>query len=447
MESKETVHDVIVLGAGIAGLTVAYRARQAGKSVRLFEKSSRAGGPIRSERVDGYLLEHGPSTVLPREEIMSLVQHLDLDDKLLFSPPGLPRFVRFHGKLRQVPTSPAEFLASGLLSVPGRLRVLIEPLVRRRKNGGDETLLAFARRRLGAEAAERLVAPLVSGVWAGDAGALSAGSAFPSLRDWEKRYGSLAVGAVASRRSSKKTSAPKRLMSFYDGLETLPRAIAQALSNEITLNAPATELRPGPVWTVRAGDHEAKGRSVVVTVPAFEAAPLVAPFAADAALALGQIPYAPVAVLHLGIPADRVGRAPHGFGYLVVPSEPSDILGCLWSSTLFGGRAPEGRHLLTVIMGGARRPDLAALPENELVARALGDLRDIMKVSGRPDFIRVARHPQGIPQYTVGHADRIETISKAEQTFPGLRFAGNYIAGISVGDVIRHAAALAAGDL
>jgi protoporphyrinogen/coproporphyrinogen III oxidase len=451
---NSTPIDVIVIGAGIAGLTAAYRARQAGRSVLVFEKAARPGGPIRSERVDGYLLEYGPNTVQPKGEMMSLILELGIDGKMLLADPRMPRFVRFNGALHAVPNSPAGLLKTRLLSLSGRLRLLAEPFVPRLAGDGDESLLGFARRRLGGEVAERLVSPFVSGVWAGDPDQLSAVSSFPRLRHWESRHGSLLRGALAERRRAKGSPAvPRGLLSFYDGLETLPRALAETLGTDLRLGSGADEIapeQPAPaetIWRVRAGGEAFLARNVVLATPAHEAAGLLSRFAPAAASALEAMPYVPVAALHLGFRQELVGHRPNGFGFLTVPSESPDILGCLWSSSLFGGRAPDGHHLFTVFMGGARRRDLLSLPDNELLNRALGDLQPTMRLTGRPSFIRVTRFDRAIPQYTLGHGRRLLTLAKTEKLFPGLKFAGNYLEGISVGDVIRQATTLVGSEL
>jgi oxygen-dependent protoporphyrinogen oxidase len=444
----------VVLGAGISGLTVAYRARQAGRSVRVFEKSDRVGGPIRSERVDGFLLEHGPNTVQPKGEMMALIDELGLSGKLLLGDPRLPRFVRFNGSLHPVPASPRAFWNSKLLSISGRLRLLAEPFISPLATDTDENLMSFARRRLGTEIAERLVAPFVSGIWAGDPEQLSAMSAFPLLYRWEARHGSLLRGALADRRRANGSRAvPKGLLSFYDGLDTLPRALAQAMGPDLVLGTSADEIFPeqpipGDVlWRVRIGGNTLSAKNIVLAIPAYEASNLVARFAPGAAAALAAVPYVPVSVLHLGFRQETVGLNPHGFGFLSTPSEAPDVLGCIWSSSLFGGRAPEGHHLLTAYMGGSRRRDLVALPDNELLNRALTDLQPTMELRGRPTFIRVSRYEKAIPQYTLGHGRRMLTLAKTEKLFPGLKFSGNYLGGIAVGDVIRQATTLAGNEL
>lgn len=451
--NKNTV-DVVVLGAGISGLTVAYRARQAGRSVRVFEKSDRVGGPIRSERIEGYLIEHGPNTVQPKGELMALIDELGLDGKMLLADPRLPRFVRFAGGLHPVPMSPGAVFKTKLLSVGGRLRLLAEPFISALPSDTDENLMHFAERRLGPEIAERLVAPFVSGIWAGDAENLSVMSAFPRLFRWESRHGSLLRGAFSDRGKAKGAPVvPKGLLSFYDGLETLPHALAQALGGDLQTRSTVDEIFPEQpipgevVWRVRIGGNILSAKNVVLAIPANEAANLVGRFAPGAAAALEAVPYVPLAVLHLGFREEMMGRRPHGFGFLSTPSEGQDVLGCIWSSSLFGGRAPEGHHLITAYLGGARHRELVALPDNELLNRALTDLQPTMELRGRPSFIRVSRYERAIPQYTLGHGRRVLTLAKTEKLFPGLKFAGNYMEGISVGDVVRQATTLVGSEL
>jgi protoporphyrinogen/coproporphyrinogen III oxidase len=428
----------VVVGGGLAGLAAALAAADAGQDVTLLEAGARPGGSVQTRRQDGFLLELGPNTVRPTPTLWSLLGRLGLDKEALFADARAPRYVDYRGRLHPVPMSPLSLACSRLLTARGRLRIFSEPL-QRRGTEPDETLRDFVTRRLGPEAAERLVEPFVSGVFAGDAARLEASAAFPLLTQWEREHGSLLAGAIASRRNRPAGPRPPRgLVSFRDGLETLPRAMAAGLGAGLRTACGARAVEPaGDGWRVLTDGGRFEADRVLIATPAPAAADIVSGFAADAAGALAAIPHAPVAVLHLGWPESALVRPLAGFGHLVCPDPSRRILGGVWSSSLFPERAPEGQVLLTVFMGGARDRDALALADADLVERAAADLRDEGLVRGDPVPLLVTRWPRAIPQYERGHAARIAALAETEARYEGLRFLGSYRGGVSVGDVVR----------
>lgn len=436
----------VVVGAGLSGLTAALASVRRGDETVLLEASDRPGGVVRSERQEGFLLELGPNTVRPTPEVAELVRELGLEDQAAYADARLPRYVDFGGELHAVPMSPGGLLGTRLLSFGGKLRLLAEPLIRARRAGSedDESVRDFVARRLGPQAADRLVEPFVGGVFAGDARRLSVAAAFPVLAEWERRHGSLLAGALAARRAARGTKGgtrPRGLLSFRDGMETLPRALAARLGASLRLRSPVESLTPGPAgggWAARTSGVEVPADRVILTLPAASAAALVSPFAPEAARALAAIPYPPLALLHLAWEERALRRPLSGFGQLVVPSPHRRILGAVWSSSLFAGRAPAGRALLTVFLGGARDPEAPALSDAALVAAATKDLEAEGLVQGPPEVVRVTRWKRAIPQYERGHPRLVSALAEAERRWPGLHFRGNYRGGISVGDVVRQ---------
>lgn len=428
-----------MIGAGLSGLASAHFAKKKGLSVMLFEASGRAGGVIRSERRDDFLIESGPNTVPLKPPLLDLIRDLKLEGNLELADLRTPRYVLFKKRLRAVPLSPTALLTTRLLSLSGKLRLLKEFFVPVRADGGDETLHSFMRRRFGEEVADRLMAPFVSGVWAGDIRQLSA-AAFPKLVEWEKTRGSVIKGAINEMRSAPRPTGPKALFSFKDGIESLTKALESALSPELQMNRMVKEIRPQSEGWLVAGDgfhHVAK--HVVLATPASVTAKMITPFAQETAFTLNQIPSTDLAVVHLGFDRSQIGAPKTGFGYLCAPSEAQDILGCLWNSNLFPHRAPDGAVLWTVFMGGMTNRQVLENTDTGLVDRAVKALRPVMKVKGSPSFSHVTRHKAAIPQYTMGHAGRVRDLEETERHWPGLHFASNYRGGISVGDVVESA--------
>jgi len=444
----------VVIGAGIGGLVCARTLAVAGEDVRLLEASDRAGGVIHTVKKDGFLLELGPNTVRATPEILALASELGLDDRTIFSDPHAPRFIAMDGRLHKLPASAKEGFTTKILSAGGKLRLLAEPLMPRRRADAseEESVLAFFSRRIGPEAAARLVAPFVSGIFAGDARRLSAEGSFPSLAKGEREHGSLVMAMMAGRKGKpKKPREPRRgLLSFRDGLETLPRALAQALGNRLELRRAALEVSPSPArgsWSIRTDTERIAADRVVLACPATAASRLVAGFAPESADALSSIPHPPLAVLHLAWPRAAFPEPLHGFGHLVVPSPGRIVLGAVWSSALFPDRAPKGEELLTVFIGGASNPAATELADDALVETAARELSEALGVSASPRVVSIERWKHAIPQYEIGHRARMEALSRTEARWPGLRFLGSYRGGVSVGDVVQSGRATAAALL
>jgi protoporphyrinogen/coproporphyrinogen III oxidase len=407
----------------------------------LFESSDRPGGVVRSEKVDGYLLELGPNTVRPTPVLWRLVEELGLESEALLADPRMPRYIDFGGHLHLLPTSPGAFLRTGLLSTRGKLRLLAEPFARRGDPSG-ETVREFFTRRLGREVADRLVEPFVSGIWAASSDRLSLEGAFPALARWEAERGSLTRGALAARRNAPREPAARKrgLLSFRAGLERLPRRLAEDLGGKAHLGAAVESLRrSGHGWKLSTARENVEVERVCLAAPAAAAARLVEGFAPEAALALAEIPHPPLVVVHVSAP-DAVERT--GFGHLVVPQPARRLLGTIWSSSLFAERVPPGRALYTAFLGGARDPAAFDLTDEEVVEIVSRDLSAALETPQAFEPVRVTRYPRAIPQYDLGHLGRLEALSRAEAALPGLSFLGSYRGGISVGDVVRTALAV-----
>ena len=434
----------IVIGGGMSGLVRARALAERGEDVLLLEASSRPGGAVRTERKDGYLLELGPNTVRPTPELWHLVGELGLRGEALLADPRLPRYVEWKGRLHPLPMSPGSLVRTPLLSARGKLRLLAEPFARR-GHDPEESVHAFFARRLGSEVADRFIEPFVGGIFAGSSRDLSISAAFPTVARWDREHGSLLRGALAERgKTPRDRSAPRGLLSFREGLEALPKALTASLGRRLETESRVESLAPlpGGIWRLSTSRGEKEADRVVVASPAWEAARLVRPFAPEAADALEGIPHPFLAVVHVGIALASLPRPFHGFGHLVVPQEGRRILGAVWSSSLFSGRAPDGQALVTVFLGGARDPKAETLSDEDLAEIAVRDTAAALGDRGGLRAVSITRYARSIPQYVAGHRGRIDVLAQAESRWPGLAFLGNYRGGVSVGDVVKQATRL-----
>lgn len=451
MSSGERVQ-VAVVGAGIAGLTLGYRLTQRGVGVRVVEGAPRAGGNIQSELRDGYRCEWGPNGFLDNEPAtLRLVDDLGLRDQIApASALANTRWIVRGGKLRALPTKPPAFLTSDVLSVAGRARVMLEWAQPAAKSGDDESVWEFARRRIGREAADVLVDAMVTGVYAGDPRRLSLEAAFPRMRAMEREHGSLLRAMRAMKRAGKAGGSPMgpggTLTSFRDGMETLVRALGQSLGTHLTLGRRLVSLRPrAGGWHLEfEGGAALDCDRVVLACPAWHASPLVQPLDAGLAGELDAIPSAPVVVVCVGWKESDIVAVTPGFGFLLPSRERFGILGTLFDSCVFPARAPQGRAIWRTMLGGARERGVIDLDDGAITSRVLRAYEKLLGVRATPDMVYIVRHARGIPQYPVGHVQRVRRIEERTAGLPGLTLAGNSYHGISMNACIKEAETLAA---
>ena len=446
---------VVIAGAGVAGLATAFelvRRGGPGLEVVVLEAADRAGGNLRTEHLEGFLCEWGPNGFLDSApDTPALVEALGLGPRVVVSADAARRrFLYRAGRLHALPESPFAFLASPLLSPAGRLRVLGEPFAKQRPPG-DETIHAFASRRIGREAADILIDAMVSGVFGGNARELSLRACFAKMWEMETEHGGLVRAMIAKRRAGRRSSggvgAPAgRLTSFAGGVQDLVDALVRALHGRVRMGAAVTAVARdrGHRWEVTLASGETiAADAVVIASGAASTAPLVEPLAPAVAATLREIPSAPMVVVALGYNRARLGHSLDGFGFLVPRGEGLRMLGALWDSSVYPGRAPEGQALVRVMLGGAHDPGAIALDDDAVLSMTREELRTAMGIRADPTFIRIFRHPVGIPQYTVGHLGRLERIEAGLSSLPGLFVAGNSYRGVAINACVAEAGPLA----
>ncbi len=439
---------VAVVGAGLTGLTTAYRLKQRGSRVVVYEAGDRIGGSIKSVRRDGYLAELGPNSLAaPSAAVATLLAELGLDPtKVNAASAARHRYIVRRGRLLRLPMSPAELLTSRLLSNGAKLAIFGEPLVEPSDSPLEESVAAFARRRFNQEVLEYIVNPLIAGIFAGDPEQLSVRHALPKLHALERTHGSVMKAFVqmmkARREAGEAGTGPGSVISFHDGLQEIPDALGRELTSELRLRSPVTQLRKGPRgWTVGAAFQTPElFDAVVYAAPAHSLDEIDLDLAgAERLSTLASIEHPPVAVVALGFRRDQLSHPLDGFGFLVPEVERKRVLGAIFSSSLFPDRAPPGHVLVTALAGGTRDPDLVQADPQTLTARVLDDLRSLLGTQGEPTFRAVQIWPKAIPQYVLGYGRFKDIVEDIERRNPGLVLAGTYRDGVALGDAISSA--------
>lgn len=445
----------LVVGAGVSGLTTAYALQKSGVSTLLFEASARPGGVIQSLQRDGYLLECGPQSFSGNASLAAVCRDLELLDQRVLADPKAPRYVLIDGKLQNVPMGPG-LLGSPFMAGGTRIAILRDILGKSHAPEPDESIADFVRRKFSATLLERLVAPFVSGVYAGDPEKLSLRAAFPILYEAEVASGSIIRGAFAvlKQRKAKKGNTPQEkptLQTFRQGNETLIRALAKKLGEHLVCNVQVTSIEPlDPGRDAKAsrflvflrtprGAEKIETERLILAIPPNAAGNLLASLNPTFEAQLNPMEYAAVGVVSLGYRKEDVSHGLAGFGFLVPRSAGLSVLGTVWNSSLFPGRAPEGHALLTSFVGGATNPVIIQKSPEELASLVHREITPLLGIGKEPVFSNVTIWPRALPQYNLGHTARLNAIEKLRTAFPGLYFVGNYLNGPAIGTCVEHA--------
>jgi len=441
---------IAIIGGGVTGLAAAYRLQRLGFEPTIYEAAPGVGGVTRTERRDGFLAETGPNSLTtPKPAVAALLTELGLAEQLLeASPAARRRYLVRDGRLTPLPASPLQFLTSPLLSPGAKLALLREPFVPASDPEVEESIADFVRRRLGAEALDYVAGPFVAGIYAGEPEALSLRHALPKLHALEQEHGSLGAAVLAQIRSRRRRpgGSRNRILSFPAGMGELAERIAEQLGDRIRTGCAVCKVaRRGSTWTVTTPKGEARVDALVFAGPSYAFGEIGFDCdGGDRLRAVADIPYAPVAVVVLGFARGAVAHSLDGFGVLVPAVERRRVLGVLFSSSAFPGRAPEDHVTLTTFVGGTRQPGLAGLGREALIALVCEELTELLGAFGEPVFRHVTVWPRAIPQYVLGYGRWLDILEQVEGANPGLALAGSYREGVSLGDAISSG--LAAGD-
>ncbi|MDP3279384.1 MAG: protoporphyrinogen oxidase [Deltaproteobacteria bacterium] len=449
---------IAVIGGGLAGLSAAHRLRslRPAREVVLLEASPRLGGPIHTERAQGFVIEHGPDGfVRSKPSAMQLIRRLGMADQVIETRSEFRKlYVLKRGVLQPVPaglalvapTDALSWLRSPIASPWGRIRALVEPWIATASRD-DESIASFVRRRLGRELCELFAESILAGIHSGDPEALSIHSTFPQLVAFERDHGSVIRGAQHARAKTQSQAPVSAFLSLRDGMGSLIDALASALGDQrIRCNAPVESLTPLPDhrWQIQCSDGRSlQADGVLLALPPRAIPRLVEPFAPVAAARYASVPHQSSVVVLLGYHRAQLGRSPDASGFVVPPSEPCEVHASTWLSCKWPGRAPEDYVLLRAFLGGFRAPTDHLLGDDELTERAIRGMRRALGVRGRPTLVRVKRYLDASPQMTLGHADRMDEALDHLQPFVTLSVGAAGHRGVGIPDTIAQAEASA----
>jgi len=437
-----------VIGGGISGLVCAYALQKSGVEVLLVEASARPGGVINSVTRDGYLLELGPQSFSGTAQLRGMCSELGIGDQLLEAPPRAPRYVLINGKLQAVPMSPLAFFLSSLIDGGAKWGLVRDIFGKSAPPEDDESVAAFIRRKFSDQLLDRLVGPFVSGVYAGDPEKLSMHSAFPMVHEAEKIGGSIIRGMM--HLAKKKTSPRERptLNTFRGGNEKLVRALAGRLGRSVLTRTRAANIYRQDdgafhVSLEGSSNESVSAKCVLCATPTDVTAKLLTQLDPSFESLLVPVEYAAIVVVSLGYSKKDVGHSLDGFGFLVPRSAGLRVLGTVWNSSLFPGRAPDGCALLTTFVGGATDPAAAKMSSEELSSLVHREIAPPLSIKNVPTFCNVTIWPRALPQYNLGHGERLASIAQKLESFPGIFLAGNYLRGPAIGSCVEQALAVA----
>jgi oxygen-dependent protoporphyrinogen oxidase len=451
----------VIIGGGISGLAAAHRILELNPAtqVTVLEASARLGGTIQTEHRDGFLLERGPdSFISEKPHALALAKRLGLESQLIQTNEEFRRsFIVRDGRLRAVPEgfqlmAPSRmwpFITSDIFSLAGKARMAADLILPRKSANGttDESLASFVRRRLGEEALARMAQPMVGGIYTADPETLSLRATLPRFLDMEQKHRSLILAMLRQGRAQKIGTSGARyslFVSFERGMQVLVDALVTRINADLRVGTRAQRITFDRGWRIYTDQNEEiEADAVCLAVPAYVAAALLNDTHAELAQKLEKIKYASTATINFGYRRAAIKHRLNGFGFVVPLIEKRSLIACTFSNVKFSGRAPDGHVLLRAFAGGALQPEIFALDAQEMARRVEADLRELLEIREDPRFIEVSKWERSMPQYEVGHLDRVNEIEGLVNQLPGVALAGNAYRGAGIPDCIRSGEAAA----
>ena len=442
---------IVVIGAGISGLTSAYLLSKKGVDVTIIEKNDAVGGSIESVMENGFLFDRGPNSALETTPVIGkLIHELELEHELLYaSKQANKRYILRDNKLHSLPMSPQGLIKTKLFSGKAKFRLMAEPFIGRSDDGYYQSLAEFVKRRLGQEFLDYAINPFVAGVYAGRPEDLSVKSAFPKLYALEEKYGGLIVGTIRSIRERKKRAEvakqSAKMLSFKSGMIALPKAIEKYFSNNILLSSEVTSVDKNEngfsVSYQQNGTINKLNCDVVLsTIPVYAATNLFTKYDKNFNTHADAIYYPPVLVYYLVYDRKDIKQDLDGFGFLIPAKENKSFLGALWSSIIFSERTDESKAAFTLFVGGSRNPDFVKEDRNSLLFKVRKEFEALMGITSDPIFTSERFWEKAIPQYNLGYVEHERFFDDFEKRNPRILISGNFRGGISVGDCVKNAA-------
>lgn len=441
---------IIVIGAGISGLTTAYLLSKKGYDVTIIEKNISVGGSIESVIENGFLFDRGPNSALETTPVIGqLIRELELEHELLYaSKQANKRYILRDNKLHSLPTSPQGLIKTKLFSGKAKLRLMAEPFIGRSNDGYYQSLAEFVKRRLGQEFLDYAINPFVAGVYAGRPEDLSVKSAFPKLYALEEKYGGLIIGTIRSIRERKKRAEvakqSAKMLSFKSGMIVLPKAIEKYFGNNILLSSEVTSVdKTQNGFSVSYQQNGTTNKidcdAVLSTIPVYAASNIFTKFDKEFKAHADAIYYPPVLVYYLVYDKKNIKQVLDGFGFLIPAKENKSFLGALWSSIIFSDRSDESKAAFTLFIGGSRNPGFVNEERASILKKARKEFEELMGITAEPIFTSERFWEKAIPQYNLGYIEHERFFDDFEKRNPGLFISGNFRGGISVGDCVKNA--------
>ncbi len=443
------MEEVVIIGAGITGLTTAYWLKREGFKVKILEAKDEVGGNIKTIKHKDFIFDTGPNSGLETTPLISqIVQELKLQDEFIYADKSAnKRYILRNNILHPLPMNPKDFLSTKLFSNKAKLRVMLEPFIGKSKDGYFQSLAEFVRRRLGQEFLDYAINPFVSGVFAGDPENLSVKSAFPKLYRLEEVYGGLFKGMIKGAKERKnraeKSKQSAAMFSFKNGMSVLTKKLADYLKDDILLNHSTKRILKNENDFSILVDYDERQKtiqtkSILFTIPAYTTAEILKDFDGYLFNQLSTIYYPPVLVLNVIYDKNKIGQPLDGFGFLIPEKENKSFLGAIWNSAIFPNRGNDSLASFTIFIGGARQYKIFELGFDKIIEMVLNEFEEIMKIENKPESIMYRFWEKAIPQYSIGYIEKENAMKEFERKHKGIFLGGNYRGGISVGDCIKN---------